>query len=126
MSARAQPASLNAPVDAIALLPALARDVERILRDLPTAELLVLRLRFGIGVRRRSRREVARRLGVGIASVRRLQMRALRDLRALALPRDLPRRRNASDGGLLGRRSRAAAGSHAPHPRDEPAGLVGC
>jgi DNA-directed RNA polymerase sigma subunit (sigma70/sigma32) len=89
---------------AIALTPALARAVERIMRDMPMDELQVLRLRFGIGARRCSRRVIARRLGIGAARVRRLELRALRDLRALALPRNLPRRRNASRDAAHARR----------------------
>ena len=86
---------------AIALTPALARAVERIMRDMPMDELQVLRLRFGIGARRCSRRVIARRLGIGAARVRRLELRALR---ALALPRNLPRRRNASRDAAHARR----------------------
>lgn len=77
----------------------LEEDVERALHDLPSAELEVVGGRFGIGARRRSRREIARRLGMSLSSVRRLERLALRDLRTLALPSDVPRR--ASQPGAL-------------------------
>jgi DNA-directed RNA polymerase sigma subunit (sigma70/sigma32) len=62
--------------------------VERAFGDLPTAEVLILRLRFGIGSRRRPMRAAAQRLGLSVSAARRLERRALRTLRVLALPAD--------------------------------------
>ena len=88
-------------IDATATLAGtLEEDVERALHDLLTAELEVLRGRFGIGAPRRSRREIARRLGVSLSSVRRLERVALRDLRTLALPSDVPRRASRPERSL--------------------------
>jgi len=82
--------------DERATLAKLEADVERAIHDLPTGDLQVIRLRFGIGARRHSRGAVARQLQVRLSHVLKLERHALRDLRALALPRDLPRRRTAA------------------------------
>jgi DNA-directed RNA polymerase sigma subunit (sigma70/sigma32) len=81
-------AVLPPSVAAAPSLGALEREVERAFRDLPTPELRVVRLRFGIGARRCSVPEVARRLDLAVSAVRRLERRALRTLRVLALPPD--------------------------------------
>src|SRR5262245_48993415 len=96
----------------------LADDVERALHDLPSAELAVLRGRFAIGARRHSRRELARRLGLSLSNVRRLERLALRDLRALALPSDVPRRRPLAGAPTVGRSGEA--NRPAPPGRSRP------
>jgi hypothetical protein len=100
----------------------LEEHVERALQHLRTAELEVLRARFGIGAPRRTRREIARRLGVSLSSVRRLERVALRDLRALALPSDVPRRASRPGTLTIGRsgeanRPAAPRRSRPPLPR---------
>ena len=123
---------MTAPVSRIlsqldgAALEQLEKSIERALRDLPDAELSILRLRFGIGTRRRSQRDVARRLRLSVGTVRRVERRALRDLRALSLPNDVPRCRTVPRGALPLRRSIGPAVSDAAHAVDEPAQLVGC
>ena len=87
-------------IDATATLAGtLEEDVERALHDLLTAELEVLRGRFGIGA--------PRRLGVSLSSVRRLERVALRDLRTLALPSDVPRRASRPGALTVGRSGEA-------------------
>lgn len=111
MMARAQNETYSAADE---LCNALERDVERALGDLPTVELQVLRLRFGIGTRHRSQRDIAQRLGISISRVRRMERRALRDLRALALPSDLLRRPAAT------RTRRRARDHHQLHVETAP------
>jgi hypothetical protein len=82
-------------------------DVERALRDLPLPELHVLRARFGAVGRPRPRREVARRLGLSVSRVRRLERQALRDLRALSAPPDVPRRRSHPEAPNVSRSGEA-------------------
>jgi DNA-directed RNA polymerase sigma subunit (sigma70/sigma32) len=77
--------------------------VERAIRDLPPLELQFVRLRYGVGTTRRWPRDIARRLGVSRGRIRQLEMLALRDLRALSMPRDVPGRARAA------RRHREAA-----------------
>jgi DNA-directed RNA polymerase sigma subunit (sigma70/sigma32) len=66
--------------------------IERVIRDLPPLELQLVRMRYGVGTPRRPPRDIARRLGVSRGRIRRLEILALRDLRALSMPRDVPRR----------------------------------
>ncbi len=88
MTTSVQEATSPPSVGAALSLDALEREIERAFRDLPTPELRVVRLRFGIGARHCSAPEVARRLDLPVGAVRRLERRALRTLRALALPPD--------------------------------------
>jgi len=118
------PADLPDP--AVALLRALEAEIEGAFRDLPTSELQVLRLRFGVGARRCSWREIARRLRVSVRTARRLERRALHTLRALTLPRDLPHRSLVPRRVLPPRPSGRAAPVRAATAADESAGLVGC
>lgn len=124
MTARAQSPLAHAFDEA--LLRELTPAIERVIRDLPSAEVKVLRLRFGIGARRLSQRDTARRLAVSISTVRRLERRALRDLRALSFPGDVPRCRTVPRGVLPPRRPVGSAAPHAAHAADEPAQLAGC
>jgi len=91
MSARVQRAAPSLPDHERDRLRALDEDVERAIRDLPSAQVQALRLRFGVGARAHSRRAVARHLGLRTSQVHRLERIALRTLRVLALPRDVPR-----------------------------------
>jgi hypothetical protein len=100
--------------------------IERVVQDLPAPELRVLRLRFGIGSARHSQRAVARRLDLSVSAVRRLERRALRDLRALSLPNDVPRCRTVPRGVLPPRRPVGSTTPHVAHAADDPAQLVGC
>jgi hypothetical protein len=92
MSARAQQRIGHFADEAAAPQRTIDDDVERALRDLPRLELQVLRERFGALGRPRPWREVARRLGLSLSRVRRLERQALGDLRALSPPK-VPRRR---------------------------------
>lgn len=107
-----------------ARLSDLVAATERVFRDLPAAELAVLRSRFGLGLRRRTQREIARTLNISIGSVRRLERRALRILRALSLPVDLPRCRTASRGVFPPRRLIGPATPRAARTVGEPAQLA--
>ena len=66
---------------------ALEAAIERAIRDLPPLELRLVRLRYGVGTPRRPPRDIARRLGVSRGRIRQVEILALRDLRALSLPR---------------------------------------
>ena len=66
-----------------------ADEVEGVLADLPSLEKQVLRMRFGLGGRRHSQRDTARRLAITVGRVRRVERRAIRTLRILSLPPDL-------------------------------------
>ena len=82
-------------------------DVERALQDLPRVELQVLHERFAAFGRPRSWREVARRLGLSVRRVRRLERQALRDLRALSAPPDVPRPRSHPEAPNVSRSGEA-------------------
>ena len=71
--------------------------VNRAIRDLPPLELQFVRLRYGVGTPRRRPRDIARRLGISRGRIRQLELLALRDVRALSLPRDVPRRASAAE-----------------------------
>jgi len=71
--------------------------IDRAIRDLPPLELRFVRLRYGVGAPRRRPRDIARRLGISRGRVHQLELLALRDLRALSMPRDVPRRASAAE-----------------------------
>jgi DNA-directed RNA polymerase sigma subunit (sigma70/sigma32) len=71
--------------------------VERAIRDLPLLELQFVRLRYGVGTPSRRPRDIARRLRISRGRIRQLEILALRDLRALSMPRDVPRHASAAD-----------------------------
>jgi len=95
----------------------LGADVQGVLRELAPDEQRILRMRFGLGTRRRSNAEISGLLGWPSRQVLRTQMRALRRLRAAsadaggaAASLDLSPNLRALAGGMHSTDRESAAG----------------